>query len=88
MKKRSFVVAAFGLIANSALGFAAPANASGGQTFSSYGACYAAIVRVRNDIRQVPGQFDNQVTSDYNAHVRYHYECVEIDRNVWVIMRV
>ena len=89
MKKISFVLSAAAIAAaNLGIGTINTASANENQTFSSYGQCRSALAKTRNETRQGEGLFGPGYTGSFNAWVRYHYECVEVDRNVWVILRV
>ncbi|MXO70356.1 hypothetical protein [Alteraurantiacibacter buctensis] len=57
------------------------------ETFSSYGECTRTLYRLRNERRQ-DGDIGWWRNDQYMAYVRWYLDCVEVDRNLWMIMRV
>lgn len=96
MKKRRIVsirkIAAVAVIAASiSTTTAVPARADTWPTevFTSFGECTVVLNQLRNQRRQ-DGDMGRWAPREdmYNAYVRWYLDCVEIDRNVWMIMRV
>ena len=69
---------------------AIPARADSWPTevFTSFGECTVALNRLRNERRQEGDMGRWPTGHQYNAFVRQYLDCVEIDRNLWMIMRV
>ncbi len=58
------------------------------EVFTSYGECTRTLYQLRNQRRQ-DGDIGRWPTEhQYNAYVRWYLDCVEVDRNQWMIMRV
>lgn len=58
------------------------------QIYDSFGECTRALYRLRNERRQEGDMGRWPTEHQYNAYVRYYLDCVEVDRNLWMIMRV
>ncbi len=76
-----------------AVALAAPASANHlehffeGMEFRNKGQCQAALMAERNDRRNNDGNTGSFTTPEYNEAVRNFYQCIQVDKNTWIVVR-